>query len=381
MTPITPRRLTRRTLTFALAGAATAAAATTVAPGSRAAQDATPADGTEPPLVPAGATVVAGGLVNPRHLAIDGDGTIYVTEVGTGGGEVTPRSPRGYSGRISRIAPDGTTDVLVPGLVSYAEGVGAAGIALVDGALWFTLGGVGVDGGFEPLPEEATLNRFDPGTGTVTPVAELGTYEVANNPDGADVSTNPYGIAPHPDGSLLVADAGANVLHRVDPGSGRFELVGVIPGLPRITGREPAEGERQRQSVPTSVAVNGAGLIHVSLLSQNWPLDAPSIVVIDDGTFTPVLLGGSMIVSIAFGPDGSLYFSQLIDAGGDSRIGSVRRVLDDRTPEPVIEGLTLPHGIAFDDAGNLFVATNALLSTPEATLGQLLRFDNVAAPA
>jgi sugar lactone lactonase YvrE len=333
-----------------------------------------------PPL-PAGATVVAEGLINPRHLAIAPDGTIYVTEVGTGGEEVTPRSARGYSGRISRIAPDGMTDVLVSGLVSYGEGVGAAGIALLDGTLYYTLGGVGVDGGFEPLPEEATLNRFDPETGTVALVAKMGQYEVDNNPDRSDVSTNLYGIAPHPDGSLLVTDAGANVLHRVDPRSGRFELVGVIPGLPRITGREPAEGERQRQSVPTSVAVND-GVIHVSLLSQNWPPDAPSIVTVDDdGGFTPILRGGSMIVSTAFGPDGSLYFSQLIDVGGDSRIGSVRRVRDDRTSEPVIEGLTLPHGIAFDDAGNLFVATNALLSTPEATLGQLLRFDNVAAPA
>lgn len=366
---------------FALTGAMLAAA-----PAVRvrhvAAQGVPPTEEVLPPL-PAGATVIADGLINPRHLAIAPDGTIYVVEMGTGGDEETPRSPRGYTGRISRIAPDGASDVLVPGLVSYGEGVGAAGVALLDGALYFTLGGVGVDGDFPPLPEENTLNRADPATGDTALVAALGQYEVDTNPDRSDVSTNLYGIAPGRDGSLLVTDAGANVLYRVDPASGRFELVSVIPGLPRIAGREPAEGERHRQSVPTALAVNDEGVIHVSLLSQGWPADAPSVVTVDDdGTFTPVLLGGSMVISIAFGPDGALYFSQLLDAGrGSSRIGSVRRVLADGASEPVVEELTLPHGIAFDGDGNLFVSTNALLSTADEALGQVLCFDRIAPPA
>lgn len=380
MTRVPRRGLTRRQLS--LAGMSVVTSAFTGAQVSIA-QGATPGtatpDGAVPGL-PAGATVVADGLANPRHLAITGDGTIYVTEAGTGGDGLLAR---GYSGRISRIAPDGTAEVFVPGLVSYAEGVGPSGIVLMDDALLFALGGVAVDREQEPLPEENTLNRVDPETGTVELVARMGAYEVDNNPDRSDVSTNLYGMAARPDGSLLVTDAGANVLYRVDPASGQFELVTVIPGLPRIAGREPAEGERQRQSVPTAVAVNDADRMYVSLLSQRWPAALPSIVSVeDDGTFTPVLLGGSMIVSIAFGPDGLLYYSQLFDVfGGDSRIGSVRRVLEDRTSKPVVEDLTLPHGIAFDTAGNLFVSTNALLSTPEAALGQVLRFDGIAAPA
>lgn len=370
VTPTSSRRLTRRRFAIATvaASAATAASASLARYGGA-------ADATPPP--PVGATVIAENLVNPRFLAIAGDGAIYVTEVGTGGDGLLNR---GYSGRISRIAPGGTVDALVSGLVSYAEGVGPSGVTLLDDALFFAQGGVAVDREQQPLPEENTLNRVDPATGGVTLVAELGVYEVENNPDVADISTNLYAMAPRPDGTLVVPDAGANVLYGVDPATGEFDLLRVIPGLPRITGREPAPGERQRQSVPTAVAVDGDGLIHVSLLSQRWPADGPSILTVsDDGTFTPILLGGSMIVSIAFGPDGSLYFSQLFDVfGGDSQVGSVRRVREDRTSEPVIEGLTLPHGIAFDAGGNLFVVTNSLLSTPEATLGQLLRFDGIA---
>lgn len=367
MTRISSHRLSRRRFTIATASAV---AATSLAGYSGAAQEATPS-------VPAGATVIADNLVNPRFLAIASDGTIYVTEVGTGGDGLLNR---GYSGRISLIAPGGSAEELVSGLVSYAEWVGPTGIALLDDTLFFAVGGRAIDREQEPLPQENTLNRVDLGSGEVTLVAELGVYEVENNPDGSDVSTNLYAMAARPDGTLVVPDAGANVLYGVDPESGAFRLLHVVPGLPRIAGREPAEGERQRQSVPTAVAVNDEGLIHVSLLSQNWPADGPSIVTVsDDGTFTPILLGGSMIVSIAFGPDGRLYFSQLFDAfDGDSQIGSVRRVLEDQTSEAVVEGLTLPHGIAFDDDGNLFVATNALLSTPEAAIGQLLRFDGVA---
>lgn len=366
MTQTPLRRLTRRRFTLA----STVAVAATSLPGySDAAQEATPSP-------PEGATVIAESLVNPRFLAIAGDGAIYVTEAGTGGDGLLNR---GYSGRISKIAPDGTAETIVSGLVSYAEGVGPSGAMLLDDTLYFALGGVAVDREQEPLPEENTLNRVDPETAAVELVAAMGVYEVESNPDGADVSTNLYGMVPRPDGSLLVTDAGANVIYSVDPERGEFALLSVIPGLPRIGGREPAPDERQRQAVPTAIAVNGENLVHVSLLSQNWPEDGPSIVMVnDDGTFTPVLVGGSMVVSIAFGPDGSLYFSQLFDAfGGDSQIGSVRRVLEDRTSEPVIEGLTLPHGIVFDDTGNLFVTTHVLLSTPEAAI---LRFDGIAAP-
>lgn len=42
-----------------------------------------------PPL-PEGCEVVAEGLINPRYVAIADDGTLYVTEAGTGGNDVLP---------------------------------------------------------------------------------------------------------------------------------------------------------------------------------------------------------------------------------------------------------------------------------------------------
>src|SRR5215218_6022115 len=74
-------------------------------------------------------TVVASGLNAPRYIAMLDDGTIYVTEAGTGGTEVLPADPeapanaplatRGTTGQVTRIAPNGAKTVVAQGLPSY----------------------------------------------------------------------------------------------------------------------------------------------------------------------------------------------------------------------------------------------------------------------
>jgi hypothetical protein len=94
--------------------------------------------------------------------------------------------------------------------------------------------------GIEPLPNENSVVRIDPESGEVTPVAELGSYEADNNPDGTDVNSNIYGMALGDDGQLYVADAGGNTIYSVDPATGDITLVGVIPG-PALPGEADAE--------------------------------------------------------------------------------------------------------------------------------------------
>lgn len=125
------------------------------------------------------------------------------------------------------------------------------------------------------------------------------------------------------------------------------------------------------------------GNVVVALLGEAW--SGPSILSFaPDGTYTVGISGLSMIVNAALGPDGLLYVSQLTAAfsGEMPAPGAVMRINADGSIETVVGGLLLPHGIAFDAAGNLFVATNSVfLSTPDAPLGQVLRIDGVATPA
>lgn len=409
-------RLSRRSFTKSAAAVSAGLALGVPASAAVLAQDATPVVETAPglPPLPEGATVYAEGLWNPRFLVFGEDGTLYISEAGIGGDEVigqpevgtseleggatpvaepiaTPEEPaaplstRGYTGQISAVAPDGTQSVLASGLASYSDGVGPVGIALGVGEVYFAIGGMGVGMGIDPLPEENTVNRLVLETGAVDVIAFPGGYEVDNNPDGTDVNPNLYEMATLGDGRLLVADAGGNTLYTIDPASGAFELAAVIPELGSLPGGEGAPSEMAaRQSVPTGVATAPGGVTFVGLLSEFWPEGAPSVLTLGaDGTLTPVAGPLSFVVGLAVGPDDHLYASQLFtppaEGSQEPGIGSVVRVYGDGTIEPVVEGVMMPQGIAFDAAGNMYIATNSLISAPDAPAGQVIRIDGIAA--
>ena len=410
--------LSRRSFAKAAAAVSTGVVVGHAAFLSGSAQDATPEAGEGgpglPPL-PEGATVVAEGLLNPRFLAIGDDGTLYITENGIGGDEVLtppengtgeveatpegdanapegtpaespprPPSTRGYTGQISQVTPDGTQEVLAEGLASYSDGAGPTGIALGTGEIYFSIGGLAVGSGAEPLPEENTINRLVLETGEVEVIAELGPYEEERNPDEEDINPNLYAIAAR-DGQILVTDAGANTIYGVDVATGEFELLAVVPQLPDLPDVDAAgEDLPPRQAVPTGVAVADDGTAYVGLLSEGWPEGAPSILTLeDDGTFDAA--GGPLgfNVGIAVGPDGLVYASQLfslVEGAQEPGPGSVVRITEDGEVETVVEGLMMPHGITFDADGNLYVAINSLMSGPDMAAGQVIRIDGVATP-
>ena len=418
---ITSRSIDRRTFTIAT-GAGVAALAT----GSIAAraQEASPAAGGPPglPPLPEGATVVATGLYNPVYIAFADDGTMYVTERGVGGDEildivppgaeeeatpvqdavatpvvaeatpaedVPPPSTRGYTGQITSVSPDGTQTVVATELASYSDGAGPHGIAVQDGLVYFSIGGIAVSVGLEPLDGENGLHSLDPATGTVTQIAEFNTYEIENNPDGTDVNPNLYAVSVgDSDGRVTVNDAGSNTIFSVDPATGEFTLRGVVPDLNALTANfeeGAVTDDPPRQPVPTGGAYNGTSYF-VSLLSEFWPENGPSVLRVDgDGqfaTFTSVATGRSFVTGLAVGPDGQLYLSQLFDNPEGPPIGTIFRVnTGDGTVEPVVEGLVMPHGIAFDGDGNLYVTIYTLMSGPGMPAGEVVRIDGIAAPA
>jgi hypothetical protein len=358
------------------------------------------------PPPPANCTVVAEGLSAPRFVAVGDDGSVYVTETGSGGDEVlslaepgsgteeetgspvaqseatpvaaeeqaAPPSTRGYTGQVTKIAPDGTQSVLVSGLPSYSDGVGPEGIVFADGMLYVATGGVGVGAGIDPLPEENSIYQIDPGTGDATIIAELGSYEVANNPDGTDVNPNLYDIT-FADGQLYVNDAGGNTVYQVDPTTGEFSLLAVVPGLSELTGAE-AGGEGDRQPVPTGIAAAPDGGLYIGLLSEGWPADAPSILHLStDGTFSEVATGLSAVVDVNVGSDGSVYATQLTtDFTNQAAPGNVIRLDESGTPTAVVDGLVLPQGTAWSADGSLYVTAISINIAPQ-PLGMLLSCD------
>lgn len=366
------------------------------------------------PPIPEGTTLVATGFSNPRFIAIGSDGTLYVTEVGVGGDEPFGEAPgagegevatpgatpvvaepapvdftqtRGYTGVVSTVTPDGTRTVLVEGLASYGSGIGLHGIALGPGEVYFAIGGVAVGVGASPLPEENTLWRYNVDTGELTQIASLGEFEVTNNPDGTDVNPNLYEISNTGDGTLVVADAGGNTVYSVDTATGEFALLGVTPDYTELTGAPLDPSLGSGQYVPTGLDISPDGTIYVSSLAEFWPEGSPTIgTMAADGTFTALQTSETLnwVVALDFGPDGNLYASEMTgefteEGPGPGRV--VRINVADGTVTPVLENVPLPHGLTFDDAGNMFlIIYSAFMSAPGAPAGMVVRMDGVAAP-
>lgn len=374
------------------------------------AQDASPVAA---PGLPAGCSVVASGLVNPRYVAVAPDGTIYISEAGTGGDEVLqmPAGPeaspaaapgatpvaeegpgaggtRGTTGQVTKIAPDGTQSVLVAGLPSYAFGpetTGPAGIAVApDGSVILAVGGAGPGAAFiDPLPNENSVVSIDPATGQVTLLADIGAYELTNNPEPTDIDTNLYGLDVADDGTIYVNDAGGNATYSVPAGGGEPTVLAVHPELPI-----PAEMQAQAppgvtglDSVPTGIVAVDDAVIVGYLSGGPFPPGAAKVVRVGlDGTISDVAGGLTMVVDVETGPDGQLYASQLSTnfLVQPPAAGNVTRVLGDGTQQVVLDGLMLPNGIAFDQAGNMLVVVGAAAGPGN---GMLLSCAGVTQPA
>ena len=342
---------------------------------------------------PADGVVVATQLLNPRGLTIAPNGTLYIAEAGSGGPEpiVDPDfglSTRGFTGRVTAIARDGTRTVIADDLPSTALGgfepLGPAGVTLARGRLYLAVGLT--NAGYAPRSGDASVYGINPHNGKRSILTYLGGYEFAQNPDGFGLESNPYGIA-YSGGSLYVADAGGNSLYRIDPRTGQFTLVTVFEGLPLPFPFENGGrgGANEEDPVPTGLAGARDG-VYVTLLG-GFPF-APglskAVHVAADGAVTDVALGLTLPVAAAVGPDGALFiteFAQGLDVNTFSyypNSGRVLRVLPDGTTDVVIDGLNLPNGLAFDKRGNLYVTVNSNNPPSAGAQGAVLRFENVA---
>src|SRR5215217_2447230 len=178
-------------------------------------------------LTPSYAQVVMRNLDNPRGLAIGPDGALFVAEAGRGGDgpcfAVMQTVCYGPTGAVSRLL-HGRQERVITGLPSYANAAGRAegpnGVSLLGN------GGAYVTIGFETDPNArrqapqltgfARLVHISPtaflprkGSSSRRPdwefVADLGSYEIATNPDCGRIDSNPFGLVSAP-GRVIVAD-------------------------------------------------------------------------------------------------------------------------------------------------------------------------------
>ena len=341
------------------------------------------------------ATVFASNLNNPRGLAFDASGALYIAESGYATGGVGPSFTASdgstvrfdASASITRVF-GGSQDRIVtglPALVNEASGgaTGAQDIAFgADGTGYVVIGlgappsvRTGVLGSVSDASSLGRVFTFTNG-GAVTSFADVSAFEGTTDRDGAGFDSNPFHLAAT-GGGLFVTDAGANTLLKL-AADGTVAGFNVVPG--------PAAGI---QSVPTGVAIGPDGTPYVGELTGGpFPEGGASIfrVVPDettpdpnDSTLVTYLGGFTMISDFAFGPDGTLYVLEvdsngLVAPGGS---GTLIRVASDGTREVMIDGLVAPTGLAIGSDGAAYVTNRS----PLAGIGQVLRVAAIPEPA
>jgi sugar lactone lactonase YvrE len=302
-------------------------------------------------------TVVADHLNNPRQMTIAGD-TLYVAEAGAGGADCPQalggQTCLGHTSAITKVSHGKATRV-VTGLVSFAgaDGTfaeGADSVAVSDGKFYFPMGfAVGAPIPAQYLTQLGKLMSAKKGD-EATVVADISSFELAHPVDPNNVDSNPYGVAAHND-HIYVVDAAANDLTTV-----RGDDVSRVASFPKPA-YDPANVQ---DTVPTSVTVGPDGALYVGELGgDGTPAGGARVWRVVPGHAPTVFAGGfNHISGIAFGPDESLYVSEIsTDPAFQSPLGDVIRVRENGTRTQMGFGsLFFPGGVAVDEHGNVFVS-------------------------
>ncbi len=334
--------------------------------------------------------IVAEGFNSPQGILVTRNGSLWVIDSGVGGiNEASAMDPNtgevvtakvGNTSRVMQVQPNGTQTEIstLPSVVAGTDTTGGARLVILNGVLYATSGVWVQAARDEPLPNTASI--LEVRQGDVKEIAQTWQLEMDENPDGFVVESHPFGMAAGPDGLLYVADAGANTLLSVDPGTGAVELVAVFDGVASPLPNPGRGGALESDPVPTGVTFGEDGTIYVSLLPGFPFLPGASKVVTvdpDSGEVADFATGLTMLTDLRTGPDGELYAVQLgvfTDQGPIPDSGAILRIGEGESSTVLLDGLAFPTSIDFDADGNGYVTVNGV-GAPGS--GQVVRFDGL----
>ena len=357
------------------------------------------------PVKAASFSVVAEGLDNVRGLSFAPDSSLYVTEAGVGGDQLCAPSINvpnqtdciGTSGAVTRIK-DGKQERVLTNLPSRAlsptgvQGIGANDIQFDQSGNAYLLIGLAANVNYNntPLnsPNFGELYKVDFKTGALTSIADISSYEIANNPSAifpnGDVASNPYSFTIDGDTAYIANAAGNDVLSVKLDGS-NLKTVVALPGQ-TITNPIPPSpdapsggvSEIEVASVPTGVAIGPDKALYISQLTGvPFPEGKASIFRVGgDGKATVYADGFTQLTDLAFDSKGNLYALQYANESylKGKFDGSLIQIAPDGTRTTLVSGNGLESATALTIGpdGAIYVSSKG----DRPGVGQVLRIDN-----
>jgi sugar lactone lactonase YvrE len=281
-------------------------------------------------------------------MAFDASGNLYVAEAGTRSSTEAgePSAGINYSGRVVRIGPDRQLTPHVEGLpyTHYPE-TGDSGAADVA---WladelFVLTGEGYD----DLLSRAVLRQTS--AGAPQPIASLLNFSLgmatSQELQMGIVSSNPYAmVAGEHDGKLYVSDGASGRIFQITQ-DGDIRVFAELPMMPLA-----------------GMAFGPDGRLYVALFSLRPHTPGSGEVWAADpaGRLARVVQGLTMPIDVGFDDTGALYvleFAHSVESeqpyAPDS--GRLLRIVAQGAPEVVLDRLNFPTALAFSPAGDLYL--------------------------
>lgn len=233
-------------------------------------------------------------------------------------------------------------------------------------------------------------------TNTWTSVSDIASYELANNPDGENISSSPISFLL--DGNnFVVVDSSANDLLSVSTDGSNLRAIAVIPkqtianpvfppsNTPSVEPSEvpdspepPPVTEFSTQAVPTGIAKGPDGAYYVSIFTGfPFPEGGAKIYRVgSDGQPTVYAENFTQLRDLAFDTEGNLYALQYANQPSwtGNLNGSVIKVAPDGTRTTLLSGNGLegPGGLAIGSDGSVYIANRSGVPGK----GQVLRVNN-----
>lgn len=289
-------------------------------------------------------TVIASSLVTPLRLAANGDGSVVVAQE--------------FAGTLTKVARNGAKTTIYS-----APGWDVGGVSISDGKTYFvqSQGAGGMDG----KPLAGFLKSIDR-HGKVRQIADIAGYIKAARPGKnvtfgfrdlkasclamvpkeipgsykQELDSHPYATDEH-DGTIYIADAGANAILKVNERTGKVSTAALLPGRPIAVTKTLAAGMHlpncaighnyYLEPVPTDVQRGRDGWLYVTSLPggpEDGSLGANGAVFKVNpwnGQVRVVARHLSGATGLALAQNGDIYVAEL--TGG--RISVIRRCSDD----------------------------------------------------